>query len=86
MAEVLEYDETTGLSKLQAKNRFSTGDRLEVINQHGNRDIVMGQMKTEKGEVIESAKGSAYVVWADIGKTDTMTMLARYLTNDENVD
>ena len=86
VAEVLEYDETTGLSKLQAKNRFSTGDRLEVINQHGNRDIVMGQMKTEKGEVIESAKGSAYVVWADIGKTDTMTMLARYLTNDENVD
>lgn len=86
VAEVIEYDETTGLSKLQAKNRFSTGDRLEVINQHGNRDIVMGQMKTEKGEVIESAKGSAYVVWADIGKTDTMTMLARYLTNDENVD
>ena len=86
VAEVIEYDETTGLSKLQAKNRFSTGDRLEVINQQGNRDIVMGQMKTEKGEVIESAKGSAYVVWADIGKTDTMTMLARYLTNDENVD
>lgn len=86
VAEVIEYDETTGLSKLQAKNRFSTGDRLEVINQQGNRDIVIGQMKTEKGEVIESAKGSAYVVWADIGKTDTMTMLARYLTNDENVD
>lgn len=86
VAEVIEYDETTGLSKLQAKNRFSTGDRLEVINQHGNRDIVIGQLKTEKGEVIESAKGSAYVVWADIGKTDTMTMLARYLTNDENVD
>lgn len=86
VAEVIEYDETTGLSKLQAKNRFSTGDRLEVINQQGNRDIVMGQLKTEKGEVIESAKGSAYVVWADIGKTDTMTMLARYLTNDENVD
>ncbi len=86
VAEVIEYDETTGLSKLQAKNRFSTGDRLEVINQQGNRDIVIGQLKTEKGEVIESAKGSAYVVWADIGKTDTMTMLARYLTNDENVD
>ncbi|UNM95354.1 tRNA 5-hydroxyuridine modification protein YegQ [Ignatzschineria rhizosphaerae] len=86
VAEVLEYDAETGLSKLQAKNRFSTGDRLEVIHQHGNRDIVMGEMKTEKGEVIDSAKGSAYVVWADIGQADEMTMLARYLDNDENVD
>lgn len=86
VAEVLEYDPETGLSKLQAKNRFSTGDRLEVIHQHGNRDIILGEMKTEKGEVIDSAKGSAYVVWADIGPTDEMTMLARYLDSDESVD
>ncbi|GGZ80503.1 U32 family peptidase [Ignatzschineria indica] len=86
VAEVLEYDPETGLSKLQAKNRFSTGDRLEVIHQHGNRDIILGEMKTEKGEVIDSAKGSAYVVWADIGPTDEMTMLARYLNSDESVD
>ena len=46
----------------------------------------MGEMKTEKGEVIDSAKGSAYVVWADIGPADEMMMLARYLDNEENVD
>ncbi|MFD2722230.1 hypothetical protein [Ignatzschineria indica] len=57
-----------------------------MIHQHGNRDIILGEMKTEKGEVIDSAKGSAYVVWADIGPTDEMTMLARYLNSDESVD
>lgn len=85
VAEVIEYDPETGLSKLQAKNRFATGDKLEVINQHGNRDIILGEMKTEKGEVIDVAKGSAYVVWADIGETDEMTMLARYLNSGEKI-
>ncbi len=85
VAEVIEYDPETGLSKLQAKNRFATGDKLEVINQHGNRDIILGEMKTEKGEVIDVAKGSAYVVWADIGETDEMTMLARYLNSGEEI-
>ncbi len=79
VAEVIEYDEATGLTKLEAKNRFATGDKLEVINQHGNRDIILGEMKNDDGEVIDVAKGSGYIVWVDIGPTDNMTMVARYL-------
>ncbi len=79
VAEVLEYDAESGLSKLEAKNRFATGDKVEIINQHGNRDLTLGEMRTDEGEIIEVAKGSGYIVWVDIGPTDEMSMVARYL-------
>lgn len=82
VAEVTEYNPETGLSRLVAKNRFATGDRVEIINQHGNRDIVIGEMKDEEGNVVDVAKGSPYEVYTDIGPADEMTMVARYLTQE----
>ena len=79
VAQVISYDPLTGLACIEARNHFSTGDRLEIVNRFGNRDIVMGEMKTRRGDVIQSAKGSGYYVYAAIGEVDDMTMLARYL-------
>lgn len=79
VAQVLEYDAATGLSRLDVRNHFASGDRVEVISPNGNRDMVLGEMKTTRGETIPVAKGSGYVVLADIGPTTPMTMVARYL-------
>lgn len=79
VAHVSEYNPETGLSKLDVKNHFETGDRVELISPEGNRDIVLGELKTRKGEVTPIAKGSSYVVYADIGVTTPMTMIAKYL-------
>lgn len=79
VAEVKSYDPATGIAVLEAKNKFEKGDRLEIINQHGNREVILGDMKNEKGEEIDIARGSGYIVHTDIGEVDDMTMIARYL-------
>lgn len=79
VAQVSNYDPATGLSRLEVKNKFSIGDRLEVIHQHGNRDIILETLLTENGQHETTAKGSGHVFYANIGLTDSMTMLARYL-------
>lgn len=79
VAEVKSYDPETGITVLEAKNKFATGDRIEIINQHGNREVVLGEMKNDKGEVIDVARGSGYIVHTNIGPVDDMTMIARYL-------
>ncbi|GBU09724.1 peptidase [Gammaproteobacteria bacterium] len=88
VAQVSAYDPVTGLSRLEVKNKFSVGDKLEVItpiqadshnNLQGNRDIILQSLQTEKGVFETVAKGSGHVFYADIGVTNPMTMLARYI-------
>ncbi len=79
VAQVTAYNSATGLSRLEVKNKFAVGDRIEVIHPQGNRDIVLSAMQTEQGEQQAIAKGSGHVFYADIGPTDTMTLLAKYI-------
>lgn len=80
VAEVTDYNPETGLSRLVAKNHFKSGDRVEVINYQGNQECVIGEMWDEKGNPVEIAKGSPYVVYTNLGPTNKMTMVARYLS------
>lgn len=79
VAQVTEYNPDNGLSRLEIKNRFSVGDRLEVISPQGNRDIILDKLINEKGAAEPVAKGSGHVFFADIGASDDKTMLARYI-------
>lgn len=79
VAKVISYDPKTGLSKLDVKNKFNVGDKLEVINRQQNRNIILQNMQNELGTAEATAKGSGHVFYADIGPTDEMTLIARYL-------
>jgi len=62
VGEVLGRDENTGLIKIDVKNKFLVGDRLELMTPSGNKNFTLTRMLDKKGEEITDAKGSGYIV------------------------
>ena len=61
VGEILDYKD--GKALIEAKNKFSVGDSVEVILPSGCFDIKIESMLTEYNEVLKVAKGSGYRVW-----------------------
>ncbi len=79
VAQVTSYNSDNGLSCLEIKNKVNVGDKIEVIRPNGNTDCVMPVMYDQSHATVETAKGSGHTLYADIGPTCPMTMIARYL-------
>jgi putative protease len=63
VGETLEIDSASGHVKVDVKNRFFVGDKLEIIEPQGNQDMVLEKMWNTKGESIDVAPGSGDFVW-----------------------
>jgi len=61
VGEILEYKD--GKVLIEAKNKFSVGDSIEVILPGGCFNDTVKSMVTEHNETLEVAKGSGYRVW-----------------------
>lgn len=61
VGEILDYKD--GKALIEAKNKFSVGDSVEVVLPSGCFDIEIESMVTEYNEVLDVAKGSGYRVW-----------------------
>ncbi|ALE51954.1 protease [Candidatus Thioglobus autotrophicus] len=61
VGEILDYKD--GKALIEAKNKFSVGDSVEVVLPSGCFNIEIESMVTEYNEVLEVAKGSGYRVW-----------------------
>lgn len=61
VGEILDYKK--GKALIEAKNKFSVGDSIEVILPDECFNTVVDSMTTEYNEVLEVAKGSGYRVW-----------------------
>ena len=68
-----------GLATVEVKNRFARGDRLEVIQPAGNREIIVGDMLRRNHGPVEVAGGSGVVVELDLGPVAPGALLARIL-------
>lgn len=80
VGEVVAYNPETGRATIEAKNYFQTGDLLELISPNGNRTITLGKLFDRKNCVeVDAAKGSGWLVEADLGEVDTFTLLAKNL-------
>jgi putative protease len=77
----MEIDETAARVKVDVKNRFSVGDKLEIIEPEGNQDIVLDEMWNLKGESIQVAPGSGHFVWLKLPLKSKHAFIARY-TNE----
>ncbi len=62
VGEVLDYDDRQGLLRVAVKNRFACGDRLQLMTQGGNVDLVLTDMLDSKGQRKEIAPGSGHEV------------------------
>jgi putative protease len=78
VGDTLEIDSTTGRVKVDVKNRFSVGDKLEIIEPNGNTDVVLTEMWNMKGDSIDVAPGSGHFVWLKIPMATTHAFIARY--------
>jgi len=78
VGSVLEIDPIRGV-KIDVKNRFSVGDKIEIIEPHGNTDVIIEALWNEDGKPIQVAPGSGHIVFAKIPCASAAAYLARYI-------
>ncbi len=59
VGDVLGYD-AEGRAEINVKNRFSVGDRIEIIRPAGNFDVVIDAMHDKDGKPVSVAPGSGH--------------------------
>jgi len=77
------FDAARGLVQVTAKNKFSVGDRLEIVHPDGNQDFRVERMENAEGESIAVAPGSGHVVWLALPASAVGGFVARYLKQEE---
>ncbi|MDP2832855.1 MAG: U32 family peptidase [Pseudomonadota bacterium] len=61
VGDVLGYGED-GLAEIEVKNKFSVGDRIEVIHPSGNLEIVIERMSNPAGKDMPVAPGNGHKI------------------------
>ena len=77
--EIRSYDTATGLATVDVKNKFSVGDKLELILPEGNQDIIVERMENMVGHTMQEAAGGGYEVKIPLPEIHSDNgLLARY--------
>jgi putative protease len=80
VGDIVSYDSASGMAEIDVKNRFLVGDRLEVIQPEGNREVVVDALYNEAGERVDQAPGSGHRVRMPMpGGNSGRALLARML-------
>lgn len=83
VGEVLGRNEESGLVEIDVKNKFLTGDSLELMTPNGNVSFILSNMiHCKTGEVITDAKGSGHKVAIELDTELDLEfgIIMRYLT------
>lgn len=86
VGDVMAYDANKKMVQIEAKNKFSVGDWVEIIHPAGNFDMPIESMQNNQGETVSSALGSGHVVWIAVPKDFTGAYVARYVAADPLAD
>ena len=78
VGDVTGYD-AGGLAEIEVKNRFSVGDRIEIIRPAGNLDLVIEAMKNREGEPVDVAPGSGHLMRIALPPGCEGAFVARYV-------
>jgi putative protease len=74
VGEISEVDAARGWATVEVKNRFATGDRVELITPTGNVDFKLECIENLRGEPLDAAPGSGHRVRiplpAELGHAD----------------
>ena len=77
--EIKEYDPETKLALIDVKNKFSVGDKLELILPEGNQDIIIEHMEDKWGNAMQEASGGGYEVKIPLPENQSpFGLLSRY--------
>ena len=78
VGDVVGYPEA-GLAEIDVKNKFSVGDRIEVIHANGNLELVIDQLRNAAGDTIQVAPGSGHRVRIPLPAGYQGAFLARFV-------
>ena len=79
VGEVIDFDPVTQLATVDAKNKFSVGDKLELIIPEGNQIFTLESIHDKKGNQLDAALGSGYEVLIPVPvKEMTLGLIARF--------
>ncbi len=77
--EIRHFDSATGMAEIDVKNKFTVGDKIELILPEGNRDIVIEHMEDLHGHPMQEALGGGYEVKIPLPEISPQHgLLARY--------
>ncbi|MCP4413614.1 MAG: U32 family peptidase, partial [Gammaproteobacteria bacterium] len=85
VAEMIDKDLTTRELTLDVKNQFRIGDQLELMTPGGNFHFILDNLHSSKGEILDVAPGSGWVVKVvlpetiNLGDIDEYALLVRDL-------
>jgi putative protease len=80
VGEILSYDRNSGIAEIDVKNKFSVGDKLQLLTPTGNEDIIVETMEDQHGKKMDAALGSGYFVRMQLPESATdQSLLARYI-------
>jgi len=79
VGDVLSWDAARGLAEIDVKNRFSVGDRIEVIHPSGNFEVALARMEDADGKALAVAPGNGHRVWIPLPRELPGAMLARFV-------
>ncbi len=80
VGDIVGYDAEQGMADVAVKNRFVLGDRLQIIQPEGNREIVVDSMFDKQGQPVSEAAGSGIFVRLPMTAGNfSNAMVARYL-------
>jgi putative protease len=85
VGDVVAWDEARGAVAVDVKNRFACGDRVELLNPAGNRNLRVEGMQNEAGAAIDVAPGNGYRVWLPWPRETVGAFVARYLEGPASV-
>ena len=68
-----------GYAEVDVKNKFSVGDRLEIVTPQGNHDMTLTHLENNNGEAVDVAPGSGHFVRLPSSEvTSEKALIARY--------
>lgn len=79
VADVLAYDENRAMVEVRSKNRFAVGDRLEIIQPAGNREIVLSDIRDAQGNSVPAIPGGDHRAWLPLPADTVGAFVARFL-------
>ncbi len=87
VGEVTGFEESSGLTDLDVKNKLRVGDRLELMTPQGNQSFQLELMQDRNGNPIQEAPGGGYQVKVKLPETGLPSgLLCRYLNDNNSKD
>lgn len=80
VGEVTAYDAQSGMADILAKNKFTLGDKLEIILPSGNLEITLEHIETMQGDALQEVPGGGHQVRIPLPASDYSNgLLAKHL-------